>query len=104
MAKKLERIPVDLVSYIQIEAESIRDANDKMIISSYCLGKLEKVEWYMKILEVGSEKYTVPHSKEQLETIRSQLVACHEKIMRVKISNPKERPIIDIKYPSGYQG
>lgn len=104
MAKKLERIPVDLVSYIQIETESIRDANDKMIISSYCLGKLEKVEWYIQLVEVGSEKYIVPHRKEQLETIRSQLVACHEKIMKVKISNPNERPIIDIKYPFGYRG
>lgn len=104
MAKKLERIPVDLVSYIQIEAESIRDANDKMIISSYCLGKLEKVEWYIRLVEVGSEKYIVPHSKEQLETIRAKLIDCHKKIMCVKITNSKDRPILDIKYPAGYQG
>mgnify|MGYP003592630452 CR=1 FL=1 len=104
MAKKLERIPVDLVSYIQIEAESIRDANDKMIISSYCLGKLEKVEWYIQLLEVGSEKYVVPHNKPYLETIRSQLRACHKKIMNVKIVNSNGRPIIGIKYPPGYEG
>ena len=41
--KKLKKIPYDLVSYIQIETEAINDANDKMMISSYCLGKLEKV-------------------------------------------------------------
>lgn len=103
MPEKLKRIPTDLVAYIQIETESIRDTNDKMIISSYCLHKLELVDWYIKILEVGSEKYTVPHSKAYLETIRCQLIACHKKIMDVKIINPKNRPIIDINYPEGYE-
>ena len=35
--KKLPRIPSDLVSYIQIETEAIKDYNDKQMISSYCL-------------------------------------------------------------------
>ncbi len=33
----LKKIPYDLVSYIQIETEAIKDANDKMMISSHCL-------------------------------------------------------------------
>ena len=41
--KKLKKIPYDLVSYILIETEGIKDANDKQMISSYCLGYLEKV-------------------------------------------------------------
>ena len=104
MAEKLKRIPNDLVPYIQIETESIKDASDKMIISSYCLSKLELVDWYIQLLEVGSEKYIVPHSKQHLETIKSQLMACHRKIMDVKITKLKERSIIDIKYPEGYEG
>lgn len=102
--KKLKKIPYDLVSYIMIETEAIRDANDKMMISSYCLGKLKIVEWYIELLRVGSEKYIVPHSLSELETIRTQLKACHEQIMHTKITNPNERPIIDIKYPRGYEG
>ena len=102
--KKLKRIPSDLVSYIQIETESIRDANDKMMISSYCLSKLDIVNWYIELLEVGSEKYIVPHSKQHLEMVRDQLMACHKVIMAVKITAPKDRPIIDIKYPKGYDG
>ena len=100
--KKLKRIPSDLVSYIQIETESIRDASQKMMISSYCLSKLDIVNWYLYLLEVGSEKYIVPHSKQHLEMVRDQLMACHKAIMAVKITNPKDRPIIDIKYPKGY--
>ena len=102
--EKLKRIPNDLVAYIQIEADAIRDASDKMIISSYCLSKLELVDWYIQLLEVGSKKYIVPHSKQHLETIRSQLMACHKMIMGVKITNPNDRPLIDIKYPKGYEG
>lgn len=102
--KKLKRIPVDLVAYIQIETEAIKDANDKMMISSYCLSKLEIVEWYIELLEVGSKKYIVPHSKQYLETVRTQLLACFKKIMDTPVSKPSERPIVDIKYPKGYEG
>ena len=104
MAEKLKRIPNDLVPYIQIETESIKDASDKMIISSYCLSKLELVDWYIQLLEIKKKKYIVPHSKQHLETIRSQLMACHKMIMGVKITNPNDRPLIDIKYPKGYEG
>ena len=102
--KKLKRIPSDLVSYIQIETEAIKDSNDKMMISSYCLSKLDLVNWYIELLEVGSKKYIVPHSKAHLEMVREQLMECHKEIMRVKIKNPNDRPIIDINYPKGYEG
>ena len=102
--KRLKKIPADLVSYIQIETEAIRDANDKMMISSYCLGKLELVNWYLELLEVGSKKYIVPQSKKYLEMVRDQLMACHKEIMAVKTTKPGERPLLDIKYPKGYEG
>lgn len=104
MAKKLKKISPDLVSYIQIETEAIRDANDKMMISSCCLGKLELVKWYLELLEVGSKKYIVPQSKAYLEMVRDQLMACHKEIMAVKTTKPGERPLLDIKYPKGYEG
>lgn len=102
--KKLKKIPYDLVSYIQIETEAIRDSNDKQMISSYCLGKLKTVERYIELLRVGSEKYIVPNSLSELETIRAQLKECHRQIMNVKTTSPSNRPIVDIKYPKGYEG
>lgn len=75
-----------------------------MMISLYCLSKLELVNWYIELLEVGSKKYIVPQNKAYLETVRDQLIACHKEIMSVKIAKPGERPIIDIKYPKGYEG
>lgn len=86
MPKKLKKIPADLVSYIQIETEAIKDSNDKMMISSYCLGKLELVNWHIELLEVGSKKYIVPQSKSYLETVRDQLMECHKEIMKKKLA------------------
>lgn len=103
MKKKLKKIPYDLVSYIMIETEAIKDANDKMMISSYCLKYLKDVEWYIQLLTVGSEKYIVPHTLSELQSIRSQLKDCHAQIMRVKIQNPQDRAIINVKYPPGYE-
>ena len=102
--KKLKRIPSDMVSYIQIETEAIKDFNDKQMISSYCIAKLDKVNWYIELLENGSDKYEVPHSLEQLKTIRDKLMECHKNIMAVKIKNPNDRPLVDINYPKNYEG
>ena len=102
--KKLKKIPYDLVSYIQIETEAIQDTNDKQMLSSYCLHKLEVVNWYLELLETGSEKYIVPQSKAHLEMVRDQLMACHKAIMAVKITRPRDRPLLDIPYPKGYEG
>lgn len=102
--KKLKRIPNDLVAYIQVETEAIETPNDKMMIASYCLSKIEIVEWYIELLEVGSKKYVVPHSKPYLEGIRTQLLVCYKKIMDTKVSPKKNKPLISIDYPSGYEG
>lgn len=101
--KKLKRIPMDTIAYIQIETESIRDANDKMMIASYCLSKLEIVEWYIELIDVGSKKYIVPHNREYLVTMRTQLLECYKKIMDTPVPKGK-RPIITVNYPDGYDG
>lgn len=101
--KKLKKIPRDVIAYISIEAETIKDANDKLMIASYCLSKLEIVEWYIELLDVGSNKYVVPHNKTYLVQMRTDLLACYKKIMNTPI--PKaDRPIINVKYPKGYEG
>ena len=101
--KKLKKIPSDLIAYITIEGESIKDANDKMMIASYCCSKIEIVEWYIELLEVGSKKYIVPHTLPYLQNMRTQLLQCYKKIMDTPI--PKsDRSIISVKYPKRYEG
>ena len=85
LKKKVKKIGRDTVAYIQIETEAIKDYNDKQMISSYCISKLENVEWYIQLLEVGSNKYEVTQSLSELREIRRQLEECHKQIMKVKI-------------------
>ena len=54
MYKKLKRIPYDLEPYIQIEMQTIKDADDNVMISSYCLKYIKDVEWYIEFLRAGS--------------------------------------------------
>lgn len=101
--KKLKKIPMDTIAYIQIETESIKDSNDKMMIASYCCSKIEIVEWYIELIDVGSNKYVVPHTRPYLENMRTQLLACYKKILATPIPK-KDGSIITIQYPKGYEG
>jgi hypothetical protein len=103
MAKKLKKIPSDLLAYIQIEGEAIRDANDKQMIISYAYGKMYIINWYLSLLDEGSKKYIVPHSREHLVGIKNQLSAVIQKIMDRPIPKPGD-PLISIQYPKGYEG
>ena len=62
------------------------------------------MEWYIELIEVGSNKYIVPHTKPYLESVRTQLLACYKKIMATPIPKQQDRPLIDIQYPKGYEG
>lgn len=86
--KKLKKIPSDLITYIRIETDDIESSNDKMLISSYCLSYMEKVDWYIDLLDTASRKYVVPHNKPYLESLREQLRECHKVIMAAKVNNP----------------
>lgn len=102
--KKLKPINYDTVSYITIETEDIKNATDKHMISSYCLNKIQLVEWYIKVLKSGSDKYIVPHDLYYLEGIRDQLKECHRKIMNVKITPKSQGAIGDGGYSDKYRG
>lgn len=101
--KRLKKIPSDLVSYIIIEGEAIRDANDKMLIVSYAYGKLDIVEWYIELIDTQSKRYIVPHTRDYLVMIKRDLLAAIKKIMDTPIPKPSD-PIIQVTYPAGYEG
>lgn len=102
--KKLPKFPSNMLSYIQIEGEAIKDANDKQMISSYAHGKLEKIDWYIELLKSGSDKYVVPHSLESLQDMRQRLLTIIKGIMATPIPKAGSRPLMDNKYPKDYEG
>jgi hypothetical protein len=101
--KKLKKLSMDIIAYVVIEGETVKNANDKMMIVSYAYGKLDIVEWYIELLVVGSNRYLVPHTKEYLENFRTQLLKAIKTIMDRPLPKP-DRPLIDIQYPKGYEG
>lgn len=107
ITRKLNKIPMNIVAYILIEGESIKDSNDKQLIIGYAYSKLEIVDWYIELLNVGSRvgniTYIVPHSKQYLEQMRVQLLSAIKKVMDIKIPSPNQ-PLISINYPIGYEG
>ena len=101
--KKLKRIPSELLAYVQIEGEAIRDANDKMLIVSYAYGKIDTIDWYIALIDAKSDNYIVPHSKEHLVGIKNQLQAIIKKIMDTPIPSASDQ-LKSIQYPKGYEG
>ena len=94
--KKLKKIPMSTVAYVQIEGESIKNANDKYMIAAYCLAKLELVEWYIELINTNSKKYIVPHTKQYLETMRNSLLKAYNEIMKRPIPSA-DKPLFDLK-------
>lgn len=101
--KKLKKIPSDLIPYIRTQMENIEDDNDKMMLASYTMGKIDLVEWYIELQTVGSNKYIVPHSISELQMIRQKLDKCFKDIMKINSSAPVNKPYIRMKYPRGYE-
>ena len=86
--KKLKKIPKDLIPYIQIEIQAIKTYNDKHLIMGYCVSKLEIVDWYISLLDVGSKKYIVPHTKQYLIMLKTELLKCYKAIINKRIDDP----------------
>ena len=103
--KKLKKIPPDLIAYIEIEGESATNADTRFMIVSFAYSRIELIEWYIELLEVGSKKYIVPHDKPYLINMRTAILAAIKKIMSRPLPKP-DRPIISIAegYPLGYEG
>jgi hypothetical protein len=101
MAKKLKRIPSDIASYILINGQAAKDANDKMLAASYGHSKIDLIDWYLAILDSDSKKYIVPHTKEQLLAMKEKIQSAIDTIIDTPL---RKQGLISIDYPDGYKG
>ena len=99
--KKLKNIPRSIIPYIQIEIESIKDDIDKNLIVGYIVSKLDLVDWYIELLDTGSNKYIVPHTRLYLVNFKKELLKLYKMAMN-KV--PADRTKNRIPYPEGYEG
>ena len=101
--KKLKRIPSNLIPYIQIEGEAIKDANDKQMIVHYAYAKLELIDFYIAALD--DKKYEVPHSLEYLKGLQRDLTAAVKQIMSKPVQNSSSSAWnVKVDYPDDWKG
>ena len=102
--KKLKRINPYEIDYIEMEIDKIRTNDDKMLLLSYTYSKINKVQYYLDILDNPkySKKYRIPNSKEELLLFKKRLEILKNKIINYKI--PEIKYGIHIQYPAGYEG
>ena len=102
--KKLKRINPIEIDYIEVEIEKIRTNDDKMLLLSYTYSKINRIQYYLDILNSPkySKKYRIPNSKEELISYKKRLEILKNKIINYKI--PEIKYGIHIQYPSGYEG
>ena len=101
--EKLKRIPSNVVSYVQDEGDAIKDEIDKQMILQYAYKRIEFIDWYCELLDVGSKKYIVEQSREELLSIKMQLIKAIDTIENRPL--PKRGDILgSIEYPEGYEG
>ena len=99
--KKLKRIPSNIIPYVQIEGEAVKDANDKQMIVHYAYAKLELIDFYIAALE--DKKYVVPHSLDYLQGLQHDLTAAVKTIMAKPLPNSSEWNV-KVDYPDNWKG
>lgn len=89
--KKLKPIPRDIVAYITIEMNAIKDSNDQAMIAGYCSAKLELVDFYLNCIDTQDERYIVPHNRQYLVQMQTELNSLLKRILQVKPINKYDR-------------
>lgn len=90
--KKLKAIPVrDIVAYVTVEMNAIKDSNDQAMLSGYVCSKLELIDFYLNVIDTNDDRYVVPHTRQYLVDGQKQLTDLLTRILRIKPINRSER-------------
>lgn len=99
--KKLKPIPRDVVAYITVEINAIKDANDQAMLASYTCAKLELVDFYITCIDTKDERYIVPHTRQYLVQMQTDLNRLLTRILQIKPINHNDRMWKAILTPGG---
>jgi hypothetical protein len=99
--KKLKPIPRDVVAYITVEINAIKDANDQAMLASYTCAKLELVDFYITCIDTKDERYIVPHTRQYLVQMQNDLNRLLTRILQIKPINHNDRMWKAILTPGG---
>ena len=96
--KKLKPINRDVVAYITVEMNNIHSSNDQAMLAGYTCSKIELVDWYITVIDTQDPKYIVPHTRQYLVSMKSQLESLLAQILKIRPINRSEQ-IWRINYP-----
>lgn len=97
--KKLKPIPRDIIPYITIEMNAIKDSNDQAMLAGYTTNKIDLVDFYLTILDTQDPRYIVPHNRIYLENMRRDLDSLLIQILRIRPINRSDR-VWRVNYPA----
>jgi hypothetical protein len=83
--KRLKPIPDDIIAYIEMESRAIQDVNDQSMIAGYTCSKLELVNFYLTCIDTQDCRYIVPHTREHLVQLQTELSRMLSQILKVRI-------------------
>ena len=89
--KKLKPIPRDVVAYITVEINAIKDANDQAMLAGYTCSKLELVDFYITCIDTQDDRYIVPHTRQYLIQMQNDLNRLLTRILQIRPINKNDR-------------
>ena len=104
--KKLKPLPArDIVSYITIEMNAIKDTNDQAMLAGYTCSKLELCDFYINCIDTQDDRYVVPHDRAYLVRFQTDLNRLLTQILAIKPINKQDRVWrVNVTYPEGWRG
>lgn len=97
--KKLKPIGRDVVAYITVEMNAIHSSNDQAMLAGYTCSKIELVDFYLNCLDTNDARYIVPHNKQYLTQMKTDLENLLAQILRIRPINRTEQ-IWRVNYPT----
>ena len=80
--KKLKRISRNAVGYVKVRGANARDADELTMIVCYGYSVAERCEWYMDIIQREDDRYIVPQSYAELESIKKDMYHALDELTR----------------------
>lgn len=85
--KKLKPIPRDVIAYITVEMNAVKDSNSQAMLAGYTCSKLDLVDFYINVIDVQDERYIVPHTRQYLVQMQSDLNRLLQQILNIRPRN-----------------
>lgn len=101
--RTLKKIDSTDFNYILLEKEDMKNNDDKMLLISYINTKLDTINYYIACIDdPENTKIVVPHSKQELLSMKEKLEKIEDEVMNFQIKQPEYG--LRINYPEGYEG